>query len=103
MRAGLVCFRSGCLVGAAGLDRFGAPECIREEAVGAWLRRLGVLRSPGSGGWAGGAAGSSDSGSGEEEEEGEEWQQPCEECGRRYPHQHIRTVRARRGSGSDSD
>ena len=119
--AGLLCFRDGCLVGAASLDAFGAPECIREEAVDKWLRRLRVLQqqmpSSSSGGTGAGATarwrggGSVDgSGSSSDEggapDEGDEWQQPCDVCGRRYPHQHIRSMYAGGGSrhsGSDSE
>jgi len=28
----------------------------------------------------------------EEEEDVDEWRKPCEDCGRRYPHQHIRSI-----------
>lgn len=105
----MLCFRDGTLVGAAGLDCFGAPECIAEEAVDSWLRRhKGLLlaqpaaaRSAGNRG--GGAAGGSSSGSSSEEEGEDDWQQPCEVCGRRYPHQHFRSVYASRQSGSDSE
>lgn len=112
--AGLLCFREGSLVGAVGLDRFGAPDCIQEEAVDKWLRQLRMLAAaPGGSGAAaavaaragGTALGQGDGGgsSEEEDEEGAEWQQPCEVCGRRYPHQHIRSVYAGGGRGSGSD
>ena len=124
--AGLLCFREGSLVGAAGLDRFGAPECIVEEVVDKWLRHHKVLHllsssGSGSGGAApglkggqaaallassrGGGGASSDGGGGSSGEEGEEddWQQPCEVCGRRYPHQHFRSAYATKGSGSESE
>ncbi|PSC69616.1 thioredoxin domain-containing 9-like protein [Micractinium conductrix] len=104
---GLLCFREGSLVGAAPLDRFGAPECILEEEVDKWLRKLQVLvLQPGGGAAAAAAtaAGRRDGGggdSGSEEEAGGEWEQPCEVCGRRYPHQHIRSAYA--GGAHDSD
>jgi len=100
-------------VGAAGLDRFGAPDCLLEEAVDQWLRQhKGLLLESAAAAAAAarpsrrsnGDASSSgdDSGSGSEEE-GDEWQQPCEVCGRRYPHQHIRSVYAsRREDGGSS-
>ncbi|KAL4458222.1 hypothetical protein ABPG75_013087 [Micractinium tetrahymenae] len=117
---GLLCFRDGSLVGAAGLDRFGAPDCIQEEAVDKWLRQLRVLAAaPGSsssvaaaaaaarpGGTAlgqGSSGGSDEEEEEEEEEEQDDWQQPCEVCGRRYPHQHIRSVYAGGPRGSDSE
>lgn len=97
-------------MGAASLDHFGAPECLLEEQVDAWLRqRRCLVAAPGgeaaapAGGRAGSGAEAGGSSSDEEEEgggEGDEWQQPCEVCGRRYPHQHIRSVYARRGDGS---
>lgn len=110
--AGLLCFRAGSLVGAAGLDRFGAPECIQEEAVDKWLRQHRVLRllsnhgGKAPSGWQGGSLqDDSDGGSSGEEEAAaaDDWQQPCEVCGRRYPHHHIRSVQATRGSDSESD
>lgn len=118
---GLLCFCDGSLVGAAGLDRFGAPECLLEEAVDKWLRQhKGLLLEsaaaaaaaarPGrrGGNDAGSSRHDSRSGSGSgsgSEEEGDEWQQPCEVCGRRYPHQHIRSVYTsrREGGGSSSE
>lgn len=109
---GLLCFRAGSLVGAAGLDRFGAPECIQEEAVDKWLRQHRVLRllsnhgGKAPSGWQGGSLqDDSDGGSSGEEEAAaaDDWQQPCEVCGRRYPHHHIRSVQATRGSDSESD
>jgi hypothetical protein len=38
-------------------------------------------------------------------QEESEWQQPCEVCGRRYPHQHVKAVyaSAEAGGGSDED
>jgi hypothetical protein len=52
----------------------------------------------------GGGGASSDGGdsSGEEGEE-DDWQQLCEVCGRRYPHQHFRFAYATKGSGSESE
>lgn len=97
-------------MGAASLDHFGAPDCLLEEAVDSWLRQRRCLvaapggdAAPAAGGRRSGGAGSS---SDEEEggDEGDEWEQPCEVCGRRYPHQHIRSVYARRSDGgSESD
>ncbi|PRW60072.1 thioredoxin domain-containing 9-like protein [Chlorella sorokiniana] len=108
---GLLCFRDGSLVAAAGLDCFGAPDCLLEETVDKWLRQhKGVLlesAAPAAARRGSDGAGSSgdNSGSGSEEE-GDEWQQPCEVCGRRYPHQHIRSVYASRpedGSSSEGE
>ena len=48
-------------------------------------RRRGADTGAGAGG------GSSDEGSGQEEEVSD-WQAPCEVCGRRYPHQHVKAV-----------
>jgi hypothetical protein len=109
--AGLLCFKDGSLVGAAPLDNFGALDCLLEEAVEGWLRRLRMLRDAPSGEGAAassGAAGAlSSAGSDSEgdsengEAAGDGWQQPCEVCGRRYPHQHIRSMQATRASNSD--
>lgn len=98
-------------MGAAGLDRFGAPDCILEETVDKWLRQHKglLLAAPVTGGETTAAAGgggreaASGSSSEEEDEEGGEWHQPCEVCGRNYPHQHIRSVYATRGSDNESD
>lgn len=99
-------------MGAAGLDRFGAPDCLLEEAVDKWLRQhKGLLLESAAAAAArpdersrGEAGGSGEDDSGSGSEEGDEWQQPCEVCGRRYPHQHIRSVYASRpGDGSSSE
>lgn len=102
-------------MGAAGVDRFGAPECLLEEAVDKWLRQhRGLLlaapaagssgrRQAAAGGGSSAAPSCGSSDEDKEEEEGDEWQKPCDVCGRCYPHQHIRSVYATRGSGSDSE
>ena len=102
------------MVGAAGLEAFGAPESCREEEVDAWLRKLRVLHTPESleawaavqrqaGGASGRRTGSEEGPDSEEEEGGGDWQQPCEVCGRRYPHQHVRSAYADRPSDSSDD
>lgn len=111
---GLVCFRSGAVVGRAPVSQFGPPGCIVEEEVTSYLRRLRVLRDArGEGGGAGGRGGSkggaaatnSDEDDGEDSDQ-DEWRvKPCELCGRRYPHEHVRAVYGGRGgvSGGSPD
>mmetsp|Transcript_32341 Transcript_32341/g.81595 ORF Transcript_32341/g.81595 Transcript_32341/m.81595 type:complete len:302 (-) Transcript_32341:477-1382(-) len=97
----LVCLRDGLIVGKAAVPDFGSTEEIHEEKVAEWLSRLRVLRDAGGAAQRSLAAEESD---GEEEEGGGEGA-PCAECGRCYPHEHIRAVygRAESDSGSDSD
>ncbi|GLC36552.1 hypothetical protein PLESTB_000161100 [Pleodorina starrii] len=88
----LVCFRSGALVGRAAVSQFGPPGCLVEEEVTSYLQRLSVLRGESAVGGraAGDAPGDEDA---EEQEEEEEWRlKPCDVCGRRYPHEHVRAV-----------
>jgi hypothetical protein len=97
----LVGFRDGRVVDSAPLEVFGAPEEVEEEAVDRWLRGKRMLCALGSSAAAAGAhaEGSSD----EEQEEGGSAQHPCELCGRRYAHQHIRSVYMHRDDGSTDD
>ncbi|KAG2433284.1 hypothetical protein HXX76_008351 [Chlamydomonas incerta] len=116
----LVCFRGGAVVGRAALPQFGPPGGLVEEEVTAFLQRLRVLRSGESGPQPGprgarrrGGDASEDDGGGQEDddEEDEEWRvKPCEVCGRRYPHEHVRAVygsssaaQGRDGSYDDDD
>jgi hypothetical protein len=64
-----------------------------------WLGRLRMLR--GVHGEAQGSLASEEA----EEQEGVDDKAPCPECGRCYPHEHIRAVygRASSNSGSDTD
>ncbi|KAG2496993.1 hypothetical protein HYH03_004998 [Edaphochlamys debaryana] len=102
---GLVCFRAGALVGRAPLTQFGPPGSLVEEEVVSYLQRLRVLkgeaaarRAPGQ---AAAEASSEEEGDGED---AEEWKlKPCELCGRRYPHEHVRAVYGRRGSSSGGE
>ena len=120
---GLACFRGGALVGVLAAYGGGGQEeggAMREEEVDAALRALRMLREEGGGGGGGGEGGaaaasqrpgaaSAASSEGEDEEGGAGggggWCEPCEECGRRYPHQHMRTMYTERdgGGGSSSD
>ncbi|GLI62255.1 hypothetical protein VaNZ11_004860 [Volvox africanus] len=96
----LVCFRAGALVGRAPVSQFGPSGCLVEEEVTSYLRRLRVLRErPGV---------HDDSMQDDDQEEEEEWKlKPCDLCGRRYPHEHVRAVygtchrRSSDGSGDD--
>eukprot|EP00887_Chlorella_sp_A99_P006174 scaffold3.g6174.t1 len=115
-RPSLVCLWEGSVIGAIGLDCFGAPESIAEEEVDRWLRQRHVLHTPESlEAWAaaqrqggagmgplGGAARGSESDS-DDGGSGSDWQLPCEVCGRRYPHQHVRSMYADRPSDSEED
>ncbi|KAG2449430.1 hypothetical protein HYH02_005577 [Chlamydomonas schloesseri] len=111
----LVCFRGGAVVGRAPLSQFGPPGGLVEEEVTSYLQRLRVLRScesrpqpgPERTRRRGGDAASDGSEVGDEEDE-EEWRiKPCEVCGRRYPHEHVRAVYgasgASRRDGSDDE
>ncbi|GFR50739.1 hypothetical protein Agub_g12996, partial [Astrephomene gubernaculifera] len=106
---GLVCFRSGAVVGRAPLSQFGAAGgALVEEEVTAYLRRLRVLRGEQQAGRGGRAADTEDDGSKADEEEAEEWRvKPCELCGRSYPHEHVRAVygadRRRADSSGDEE
>lgn len=109
MSAGLVCFREGSVIAAASLDCFGGLNGIMEEAVAKWMREQQVLHTPESLQlWAAAqrqgrprqAAGSAGSNS---DEGGSDWQEPCDVCGRCYPHQHIRSMYGQHYSDSDSD
>lgn len=77
-----------------------------DDAVENWLRKRKFLRVSSSaeegynsreqvksGGGSGFRKKNNDNGdSDEEEDDVDEWRKPCEECGRRYPHQHIRSI-----------
>lgn len=115
----LVAFWEGSVLGAASLERFGAAEgVLLEEEVDRWLCALHVLHTPESlQAWAaeqrrrpgrrqGGEGGTSSGGESDEDGDGrggDDWQQPCEVCGRAYPHEHIRSVYADRHSDSEDE
>lgn len=37
------------------------------------------------------------------DEDCDEWEQPCHECGRRYPHEHVRSIRRHRSYEHDDN
>lgn len=76
-----------------------------DDAVENWLKKRKLLKvstsskedysSTGKANCSGGGfrkGNEEDEGSGEEEDDVDEWRTPCEDCGRRYPHQHIRSI-----------
>lgn len=97
---GLVVFFQGTIIATCNaLDLDCGDDIEAEDAVENWLRKrkclvlLGNNASAGGSGPAlGASAGSDDESDADEDENGNEWQRPCEECGRRYPHQHIRSM-----------
>jgi hypothetical protein len=72
---------------ADGLQPFGGLQDFRDEVCGRWLARLGMLGDLDVGeALELGAEGGSD-------DEEEEACAACEQCGRSYPHEHVRAVR----------
>ncbi len=73
-----------------------------DDAVESWLKKRKFLSSSegdnmnGNGGGDGGFGGN-----GEDSED--EWRKPCEECGRTYPHEHIRSIYTTRLTSDDED
>jgi len=83
---------------APGLGMFGGAAALQEGRVTRWLQGAKALPA--------GAAGA-DSSSGEEDEQQQLGRgaltPPCPSCGRTYPHEHIRGLRAGGLAGSDSE
>ena len=76
---------------ADGLQPFGGSQDFRDEVCGRWLARLGMLGDLDVGGALDlGAPPPPPLGSDEEEEEA---CAACDQCGRSYPHEHVRAVR----------
>jgi len=90
--------QQGVIVGEAPVVRFGGAADLIEEVVVGYLRRLGALRSANSSSKRGMHKVNSnvedeDSWGEEEDEQEQDGSTPaCEQCGRRYPHQHVRAV-----------
>ena len=105
---GIVCFFKDEIVGVLPLDSAVGEDGVDEDAVEAWLQRRRCLVGLGAPAGAAAAreladpaaAGSSED---DDEDDGNSLQAPCEECGRRYPHQHIRSVYRAADADSDSD
>eukprot|EP00955_Chlamydomonas_euryale_P016450 175996-Chlamydomonas_euryale.AAC.4 len=103
--------RDGAIVGRCGVDAFGPPGDVHNgdvhtELVSAYLRRLRVLRCGGAAAGRGRGSSSSPDGSDDSDDGGGGGRYdaaPCEECGRTYPHEHMRAVRAGGGRGDSSD
>ncbi|KAK9916620.1 hypothetical protein WJX75_004968 [Coccomyxa subellipsoidea] len=96
--SGLVCFRKGDVSGRAPLESLGTHGEIFEESVLRFLRRSGALHVASSG-----TELEKEESNGSEGEESE-WQEPCAICGRRYYHEHIRSVtKGNIGTGPDAD
>lgn len=100
----------------ATFHRFGWPESIAESSVERWVQQMlqltaqqdqlqkkGAVAGPAKSKPAGSGRRGSDSGGSSSEEE-EEDGEPCEVCGRRYPHQHVKAVyRSGYNDASDED
>ena len=85
----VVSFKGGCVVGSASFDMLGTRDGdgdgeVHEELLHRHLSQVGVIRRR--------AAGSESSD--DEEGGGEELVAPCPQCGRTYPHVHVRAARA---------
>ena len=80
----VVCFRGGRVVGSADYALLGAHGEVHEELLRRFLRRSKALAPAG--------AADSDSDSDADEEEAGGDGTPCAQCGRTYPHKHVRAV-----------
>ena len=99
----LVAFRDGVVVGkACGYAQFGGLEDLREERITRWLGAIGALPRALGALTRGAGAGDEDE---DEDEDGDGDGRPCPECGRTYPHEHVRAVysSAALPGGGDSD
>lgn len=81
------------------MESFGPYGDLIEEQVVSYLRRLKALR--GSRGDRRVIEVEEGEGEGEEGEEGEGKGVPCEVCGRRYPHEHVKSLYTTRGDDAD--
>ena len=79
----VVCFRGGRVVGSADYALLGAHGEVHEELLRRFLRRSKALAPAG--------AADTDSESDADEEAGGGGT-PCPQCGRTYPHEHVRAV-----------
>eukprot|EP00884_Botryococcus_braunii_P013703 jgi/Botrbrau1/22333/Bobra.0002s0012.1 len=87
-------FRDGCIVGRWPVDGFVQNSSLQEEKISSCLRKAGLLRqdrNPGSNDTSHNKEGN-DSAGGSSENEEEDWKRPCDICGRKYFHEHIRSV-----------
>ncbi|CAL5224964.1 g7736 [Coccomyxa viridis] len=98
---GLFILDQGKLASQILQDELQEDDDIVEERVMSYLKQCGALRE--STGPHQDAATATE-GMDEKDEEGGEWQEPCEICGRRYHHEHVRAVtRGNQHSGYDSN
>ena len=83
---GLVVLFQGTIVAVVGeYDLECGADEDAEDAVERWLQRRRCL--VGDANAAAAPAPVSD-----DDDDGDEWNKPCDECGRRYPHQHVRSA-----------
>ncbi len=80
----VVSFKRGGVVGSASFDMLGKDGEVHEELLHRHLRQVGIIRHRAMG------LESSD----DEEVGDEELVAPCPQCGRTYPHVHVRAARA---------
>lgn len=102
----IVAFRDGVVVGkACGYEQFGGLDDLREERITGWLGTIGALpramnpltrpdRQP--------RDREDDEADDDEDEEASDCR-PCPECGRTYPHEHVRAVYSSAFNGGDDD
>ena len=76
---------------ANGLQVFGGAPDFREEDCERWLGRVGML--PGCD-----VGGDDDS-----DDDGRECSAACAQCGRTYPHEHVRAVRSAATRAADDE
>ena len=100
------------MVGRCHLESFGPYGDLMEEQVVDYLKRLRALREASAAGKARGDKGRAaeldqpSSDDDQEEEEGRNGQgggDPCEICGRRYQHEHVKSIYTTRGEGDEVD
>lgn len=106
---GIVCFLQETIVAACSLLDLGCNddddgEQEEEAAVVQWLQKRKFLRSNVSATTATTVHNDDNNDHNDnDDDDNDEWQAPCEECGRRYPHQHIRSVYRNLIVDSDDD
>jgi hypothetical protein len=88
-QAALCCFEAGQHKSILFGEEIGAPEEVNERVIVRWLQALGVV------------AERRRQQNGSDEEYDDEEGEPCVVCGRCYPHEHIKTVQAKRSDSED--
>jgi hypothetical protein len=113
---GLVCFKNAISIATIPVGQDESE--VHEADLEAWLHRRKMLLTCDEA-WASaakrssdknetnrdfmGATTSSENYGSDDEDKGDDWAPPCEICGRRYPHQHVRSMYRNELSDSDID